>query len=61
VDGKPLDAKAQAGDEKKMQQTADERRKQRRAGAFHSTVTQDLLTLFDSRLLGEEEIHGRKA
>jgi hypothetical protein len=65
ADGKPLDAKAQAREEKKMQQTAEERRKRRRAGAFHPTVslgsTQDLLTLFDNRLLGEEEIHGRKA
>jgi hypothetical protein len=63
--GKPLDAKAQAREEKKMQQTAEERRKQRRAGAFHPNVslgsTQDLLTLFDNRLLGEEEIRGRKA
>jgi hypothetical protein len=61
VDGEPLDARAQAKEEKKLQRTAEERQKQRRAGAFHSTVTQDLLTLFDSRLLGEEEIHGRKA
>lgn len=64
-DGKPLDAKAQAKEDKKMQQTAEERRKQRRAGAFHPTVslgsTGDLLTLFDDRLLGEEEIRGRKA
>jgi hypothetical protein len=64
-DGKPLDAKAQAKEEKKMQQTAEERRKQRRAGAFHPTVsrdsTQELLTLFDNHLLGEEQIRGRKA
>jgi hypothetical protein len=64
-DGKPLDAKALAKEERKMQQTAEERRKQRRAGAFHPTVStgsiQDLLTLFDNRLLGEEEIRGRKA
>ena len=59
-DGKPLDAKAQAKEEKKMQQTAEERRKQRRAGAFHPSVslasTQDLLTLVDNRLLDGEEI-----
>ena len=64
-DGKPLDAKAQAKEEKKMQQTAEERRKQRRAGVFRPTVskgsTQELLTLFDNRLLGEEQIRGRKA
>jgi hypothetical protein len=65
VDGKPLDAKGQAREEKKLRQTAEERRNQRRAGAFHPTVNtgsfHDLLTLFDNRLLGEEEIRGRKA
>jgi hypothetical protein len=64
-DGKPLDARAQAREEKKLQQTAEERRKERRAGAFHPTVRtgsiEDLLALFDNRLLGEEEIRGRKA
>lgn len=64
MDGKPLDAKGRAKEEKKMQQTAEERRKQRRAGAFHPTIgtgsTQGLLTLFDNRLLGEEEVQGRK-
>jgi hypothetical protein len=64
-DGKPLDAKDQAKEEKKMQQTAEERRKQRRTGVFHRTVTmggaEDLIAFFDNRLLGEEEIRGRKA
>jgi len=73
-DGKPLDAKDQAKEDKKMQQTAEERRKQRRTlrgglltnacPFFHPTVSigssQDLLTLFDNRLLGEEEVRGRK-
>ena len=65
-DGKPLDAKSQAKEEKKMQQTAEERRKQRRGGGvFHPTAARggaaDFLALFDNRLLGEEEIRGRKA
>lgn len=64
-DGKPLDAKAQAKEDKKMQQTAEERRKQRRGGLFHPSVSVggavDFLTLFDNRLLGEEELRGRKA
>jgi len=64
-DGKPLDAKAQAKEEKKMQQTAEERRKQRRAGLLHRTVamssTEEPLTFFDNRLMGEEDIRGRKA
>ncbi len=64
-DGKPLDAKELAKEDKKMQQTAEERRKQRRAGAFHRTVAMggagDLIAFFDNRLLGEEEVRGRKA
>ena len=63
--GKPLVPREQAKEEKKLRQTAEERRKQRRSGLFHKTVStgsdEDLLTLFDSRLLGEEEIRGRRA
>ena len=61
---KPLDAKEQAKEDKKMQQTAEERRKQRRSGLFHKTISlgsnDDLLTLFDHRIEGEEEIRGHK-
>ena len=63
--GKPLEPREQAKEDKKLRETAEERRKQRRSGLFRRTVStgsdQDLLTLFDSRLLGEEEIGGRKA
>ncbi len=63
--GAPLKPGEAAKEEKKLQQTAEERRKQRRAGLFHSTVDmaseEDLLALFDNRLVGEEEIKGRKA
>jgi hypothetical protein len=61
----PLDPKEQAKEEKRLQQTAAERRKQRSSGLFHKTVSagsnEDLLTLFDSRLVGEEEIRGHKS
>lgn len=63
-DGKPLSPKEQAKEEKKMRQTAEERRKARRNSLFNRTVrfgTKDLAELFDSRVLGEEEIRGRKA
>jgi len=64
-DGKPLSKREEAREEKKMQQTAAERRKQRRSGLFRRGVSlgsaQELLTLFDNRLIGEEEIRGRKA
>jgi hypothetical protein len=61
---KPLEAKEQAKEEKKLQQTAEERRKQRRSGLFHKNISlgsnDDLLTLFDNRIEGEEEIRGHK-
>jgi hypothetical protein len=48
-----------------LQRIAKERRGQRRSGIFHKDVSLgsdgDLLTLFDNRVLGEEEIRGRKA
>lgn len=59
-----LEGKEKAKEEKKMQRTAEERRRQRHAGAFHKEVSAgsdaDALTLFDNRLVGEEEIRGRK-
>ena len=64
-DGKPLGRGEAAKEEKKLRETAEERRKQRHAGLFHPTVNtaseEDLLALFDNRLVGEEEIRGRKA
>lgn len=75
--GKPLDKREQALEEKKMQQVAAQRRKQQRPGRFSkesvgadevpvyhvsNSANPELLTpLFDCRLLGEEEIGGRKA
>ncbi len=68
---KPLDAKEKAKVDKKMRETAEQRRKQRRepdGGRVtngHVRVDfgsdQELLTLFDNRLMGEEKIGGRKA
>lgn len=62
---RPLEAKEKAKEEKLLQRIAAERRKQRRAGLFHKDVSlgsyEDMLTLFDNRLVGEEEIRGRKA
>ena len=63
--GKPLERGEAAKEEKKLRETAEERRKQRHAGLFHASVNmaseEDLLALFDNRLVGEEEIRGRKA
>jgi len=62
---RPLDPKEQAKEEKRMRRTAEERRKQRRSGLFRKKIIlgsdKDLLTLFDSAVLGEEEIRGRMA
>jgi hypothetical protein len=61
----PLEAKEQAREGKRLQRMAEERLEQPRPGKLHKSVSMasygDLLTLFDNRLLGEEEIHGRKA
>jgi hypothetical protein len=61
---KPLDAREAAKEDRKLRQTAAERRKQRQSGLLHKSVSlgsdEELLTLFDNRLLGEEEIRGRK-
>jgi hypothetical protein len=62
--GKPLDPREAAKEEKKMNQTAEQRRKERRSGSHEHTETlgsDDLRTLCDNRLVGEEELHGRKA
>ncbi|MDP9171142.1 MAG: outer membrane lipoprotein-sorting protein [Acidobacteriota bacterium] len=61
---KPLEAKEQAKEDKRMQQTAEERRRQRHSGLFNKTISlgsyDDLLTMFDNRLIGEEEVRGHK-
>jgi hypothetical protein len=70
--GKPLDAHEQARVEKEMSQTAGERRKHRRPRTPGGAISlgnqrialgsmEEFLTLFDNRLVGEEEIRGRKA
>jgi hypothetical protein len=63
-DGKPLTPREEAKEEKKMQQTAEQRRKARRAGLFNRSVSisnEDLMRLCDRRMVGEEETGGRKA
>jgi hypothetical protein len=70
--GKPLDRREQAQVENEMRQTAEERRKHRGYHAPGGRINfanqsmdvgsrEELLTLFDNRLVGEEEIRGRKA
>jgi len=63
--GQPLDAKQQAKEETKWQKILEARRKQQHAGVLHKNVSlgsdEDLLTLFDNRLDGEEEIRGHKS
>lgn len=65
-DGKPLPPKEEAKEEKKLQQTAEQRRKARRKGFLNFSRSfgvsrEDLDKLCDRRLVGEEEIRGRKA
>jgi hypothetical protein len=65
-DGKPLPPKEEAKEEKKLRQTAEERRKARRKGFFNfsrsfGVSNEDLDKLCDHRLVGEEEVRGRKA
>jgi hypothetical protein len=65
-DGKPLPPKEEAKEEKKLKQTVEERRKARRKGLLNfsrsvSVSNDDLLKFCDRRVLGEEEIGGRKA
>ena len=61
----PLEAKEEAMESKKLRLIAEERLRRRRSGLFYKNVNmgsyKDLLTLFDNRLMGEEEIRGRKA
>jgi hypothetical protein len=69
--GGPLDAKEKAKVDKEMRETAEQRRKHPapvaggRISNGHSSVDfgseEELLTLFDNRVTGEEEIGGRKA
>ena len=58
--GQPLSKREEAREQKKMQQTAAERRKQLRSRKMRTLVSlggnQELLTLFDSHLVGEEEV-----
>ena len=60
--GQPLDAKEQAKEDKRLQQFADERRKLRSSGLLRKNVSmasfEDLLTLFDNRLVAEEDLRG---
>jgi hypothetical protein len=65
-DWKPLPPKEEAKEEKRLQQTAEERRKARRKGLLNfsrsiSVSSDDLEKFCDHRLVGEEEIRGRKA
>jgi hypothetical protein len=59
---KPLDRKEQSKEDKRQQQTAEDRRKKRGHGLLHKQVSlgtyDDLLTLFDNRLLPDEDLHG---
>jgi hypothetical protein len=61
-DGRPLEPDEQKKEDQRLAQTAADRRKKR--GPFEKEVTlssdAELLTLFDNRLMGEEEIGGRK-
>jgi hypothetical protein len=61
----PLDPKEQAKEDKRLQAFATLRRKQAHSGVFHKNFqlgsNDDLLTLFDCRLTGEEEVRARKA
>jgi hypothetical protein len=61
---KPLVAREQTKEEARLRQTAEQRRKERRSGLLHRTVSvgseAEILTLFDNRLLGEEEVRGRR-
>jgi hypothetical protein len=70
--GKPIDAKEKAKVDKEMRETAEQRRKHRGWDPDGGGITnghsradfgsdKELLTLFDNRVAGEEEIGGRKA
>jgi hypothetical protein len=70
--GKPIDAKEKAKVDKEMRETAEQRRKHRGWAPDGGGITnghsradfgsgEELLTLFDNRVTGEEEIGGRKA
>ena len=70
--GKPIDAKEKAKVDKEMRETAGQRRKHRGWDPDGGGITnghsradfgsdEELLTLFDNRMTGEEEIGGRRA
>jgi len=60
---RPLATKEQAKQEKDMRRIAADRRAQLRSGLLHKNISlgsdDDLMTLFDNRVLGEEEVRGR--
>jgi len=62
--GHPLDTKEQAKEDQRLAQTAAERRKQHHGSLLQKEVSlgsnTDLLTLFESRLIGEDELGGHK-
>src|SRR5205823_3869958 len=62
-DGKPLSPKEEGQEEKKLRQTAEERREARHSGRAISfgVSSDDVAKLCDHRLLGEEELHAHKA
>jgi hypothetical protein len=63
-DGRPLAPRGDAKEQKKLQQTAEQRRKERRSGLFTRNVSlsgEDLMKYCDHRLMGEEETSGHKA
>ena len=61
----PLSSKEKAKEDEKQRLTAEERRRARRSGIFTKTVTlgstADLATLYRVRVVGEEDVRGRKA
>jgi len=61
---KPLDPKQQAKEESRWRKLVEERKKQH-SGLLHKNVSmgsdEDLLTLFDNRIEGEEEVRGHKS
>jgi hypothetical protein len=70
--GKALDAREQARVDMEMRQTAEERRKHRQPPAAGGKISfgnqsadlgskEELLSMFENRLVGEEEVGGRRA
>ncbi len=63
-EGKPLSSSEQAKEEKRLKETAAERRRSRLSSLTHKNVSlandDELLTVFDSRIVGEEMLDGHK-